>query len=242
MLITTGIGSLPFESASEAVAYSLLHDVPFLPEIPKDIDMFQLIEKGKAASLDIFKEKIKNLKVRTIKVQCTGPVSLMLYRGYKKEDAIKLVEDYLKNTLADLREFKKLIFLDEPGVAKYGPGAVAIWERIFKNFDAVRCVHDCGEGSLDFLLENDIVEVISYDASKYDVTSSPQNNSYRNRKVIAWGIQKYCDIKDFIDGDLITSPCGFMNFKLEDCYSFQSKISRIKLQLEARKPTLVNLL
>src|SRR3990167_7741499 len=99
MLITTGIGSLPFESASEAVAYSLLHDVPFLPEIPKDIDMFQLIEKGKAASLDIFKEKIKNLKVRTIKVQCTGPVSLMLYRGYKKEDAIKLVEDYLKNTL-----------------------------------------------------------------------------------------------------------------------------------------------
>ncbi|MFH1065606.1 MAG: hypothetical protein V1734_03835 [Nanoarchaeota archaeon] len=35
MAIVTQIGSLPYDSVEKAVAYSLKHDIPFLPELPK---------------------------------------------------------------------------------------------------------------------------------------------------------------------------------------------------------------
>ena len=44
--IVTQVGSLPYDDVDKAVEYSLLHDIPFLPELPKLGDaMLDYIEK-----------------------------------------------------------------------------------------------------------------------------------------------------------------------------------------------------
>ena len=49
------------------------------------------------------------------------------------------------------------------------------------------------------------LEILSFDASRYDITKYP---AYRNGKRIAWGVQSQEDVKDFRPGDLLTLPCG----------------------------------
>jgi hypothetical protein len=60
------------------------------------------------------------------------------------------------------------------------------------------------------------IEIISFDASKYDITKYP---GYRNRGKIAWGIKTKEDVKDFQEGDLLTLPCGMgpKFYSVDDC-------------------------
>ncbi len=220
--VITQIGSLPLEDVGEAVAYSLKHEIPFLPELPKRGDaMLEYIKQpGKLSCLKEFKKH----KFETVKIQCVGPVTLML-AGYKKDDAIERAYEHISRVVEGLEASEIILFLDEPALGHSGVNFAQIWEALFSSFNVVCGVHTCGNMDWDKLFDSGI-EVISFDASKYDLT---KYSKYRSGKKISWGMEKREDVKDFKEGDLLTLPCGMGSpmYKAEDCEKNLAKLQKI---------------
>lgn len=197
----TQLGSLPFRDVDRAIAYSLQHEIPFLPELIALGDaMLEYIKNpGQLSCLEKFKEH----EFETVKVQCIGPATL-ISAGYEENDALLRIYTHIEGILDNLRAQEIILFLDEPSLGYVGFDFERLWAPIFKSFAVIRGVHVCGNMQWDLLFNTDI-DIISFDASKYDITKYYKN---RKGKCIAWGIQKAEDIKDFQKGDLITPPCG----------------------------------
>jgi hypothetical protein len=220
--IITQIGSLPLEDVGVAVEYSLKHDIPFLPELPKRGDaMLEYIKHpGKMSCL----EELKKHTFETVKIQCVGPATLML-SGYKEDEAVQRACEHITAIMNGLDAKEVILFLDEPALGQSGVNFQQMWEALFATFDVVPGVHVCGNMDWD-LLFNSPVEIISFDASKFDLT---KYSKYRSGKRIAWGVDKKEDIKDFRKGDLITLPCGIGTplYKPEDCWEYFQKLQNI---------------
>jgi hypothetical protein len=210
--VITQIGSLPYTDVGEAVEYSLKHDIPFLPELPKRGDaMLEYIKQpGKLSCLEEFKKH----KFETVKVQCVGPATLML-SGYKEDEAVQRICEHITAIIDGLEASEIILFLDEPALGQCGANFRELWKALFSNFTVVPGVHVCGNMDWDLLFDSNL-GIISFDASKYDLT---KYSKYRSGKRIAWGVERLEDVKDFQEGDLITLPCGMGTpvCKEEDC-------------------------
>ena len=220
--IITQIGSLPYEDVGEAVEYSLKHDIPFLPELPKCGDaMLEYIKHpGRLSCLEEFKKH----KFEQVKIQCIGPATLML-SGYKKEEVIERIYEHVSAIMRGLQAKEVILFLDEPALGQSGANFRELWQALFASFTVVSGVHVCGNMDWDLMFASEL-QIISFDASKYDLT---KYSKYRSGKRIAWGVEKKEDIKDFQDGDLITLPCGMGSalYKKEDCQPDLEKLQSI---------------
>jgi len=197
----TQIGSLPYTNIDEAIKYSLKYPIPFLPELPKNGDsMMDYIKKpGKLSCLN----KFKTHKFATVKIQCIGPASL-ISSGYVENEAMDKITEHIFAITDELQADQIILFLDEPNLGNIGFEFKHLWKDIFGTFDVISGVHICGHMDWDKLFDSSI-KIISFDASLTDITLYPK---YRNKKNIAWGIQNLENVKDFQEGDLITSPCG----------------------------------
>ncbi|MCK5245706.1 hypothetical protein KAR02_02335, partial [Candidatus Bipolaricaulota bacterium] len=111
--MTTQIGSLPFSEVDQAVAYSLEHDIPFLPELTArgDAMMVYVKDPGKLSCLAAFKRN----RFETVKVQCVGPATL-LQSGYEEDDAISRIYRHIEAILDGLAAEEMILFLDEPAL------------------------------------------------------------------------------------------------------------------------------
>ncbi|MEA3226912.1 MAG: hypothetical protein U9Q07_13255 [Planctomycetota bacterium] len=220
--ITTQVGSLPHDDVDEAVEYSLRHDIPFLPELPKVGDaMMDYIENpGNMSCLETFKKKISGRK--TVKIQCVGPATLIL-GGYDQNDAFSRAYQHIDALINGLDVENIILFLDEPALGHAGFDYKQLWSPLFESFDVMFGVHVCGNMNWDELFGSEI-DIISFDASKFDITRYP---GYRNGKRIAWGVETAEDAKDFQDGDLLTPPCGMgpKFFNTDDCETVLSNLS-----------------
>jgi|TARA_Y100000034_G_scaffold32726_1_gene40147 hypothetical protein len=197
----TGIGSLPFVEVKTAIDYSLKHDIPFLPELPfKGEAMLDYIKNpGKLSCLEEFKKHQFNV----VKVQSIGPATLIL-SGYSEDEAISRIYDHVSKILDGLDAGEIILFLDEPALGQALFDFGGLWQAIFSSFDVTSGVHTCGNADWDRIFETDI-EILSFDASQYNPTLYPK---YRSGKRIAWGVKNLEDVKDFVEGDLITPLCG----------------------------------
>jgi hypothetical protein len=197
----TQMGSLPFDNVQQAVAYSLRHDIPFLPELPLlgDSMLDYIKQPGKLSCLAEF----KRCTFATVKVQCVGPATLTM-AGYGEDEAIQRIYNHIARIINGLAAEEVILFLDEPALGQAGFEYQSLWSALFSSFKVISGVHCCGNMDWDILFKSD-VEIISFDASSYDLTKYP---FYRNGKRIAWGIANASDIKDFSENDLITLPCG----------------------------------
>ena len=231
--IVTQIGSLPYEDADLAVAYSLRHDIPFLPELPKLGDaMLEYIKNpGRLSCLETFKRKVDGCE--TVKVQCIGPATLVL-SGYGEDDAVARAYEHISAVLDGLNVREIILFLDEPALGHAGFDYQKLWSPLFESFDATFGVHVCGNMNWDDLFRSEI-EIISFDASKYDITRYP---AYRNGKRIAWGVQSLENVRDFRDGDLLTLPCGMgpKFYTPDDCDASLKRLQEISGSLKVECP------
>lgn len=220
--IITQIGSLPYDDIGEAVEYSLKHDIPFLPELPKmgDAILDYIKNPGQLSCLDEFKKH----EYGTAKIQCVGPATLIM-SGYSQDDALARAYDHITGIMDGLKAQEIILFLDEPALGQAGFDYKDLWAALFNSFDVVPGVHVCGSMDWDKLFDSDI-EIISFDASQYPITKFPK---YRSGKRIAWGVNKKGDVKDFQQGDLLTLPCGMSPrlYKIEDCEKNLEKLVRI---------------
>lgn len=220
--IITQIGSLPYTDVGEAVAYSLKHDIPFLPELPKRGDaMLEYIKQpGRMSCLEEFKKH----QFETAKIQCIGPATLML-SGYKEDEAVQRICEHITALVDGLQAQEIILFLDEPALGQSGVNFRELWEALFASFNVVPGVHTCGNMDWDLMFDS-CLKIVSFDASKFDLTNYTK---YRSGKRIAWGVEKAENIKDFQEGDLITLPCGIGSpiFKPEDCEPSLQKLQNI---------------
>jgi len=230
--IVTQIGSLPYDDIDRAVEYSLRHDIPFLPELPKLGDaMLDYIERpGSLSCLERFKEKVNGCK--TVKIQCVGPATLIL-SGYDQDEAINRAYQHIDAIINGLNVGSVILFLDEPALGQVGFDFQKLWSPLFGSFDVTPGVHVCGNMNWDELFQSKI-DIISFDASKYDITKYP---GYRNGKRIAWGIETREDVKDFQKGDLLTLPCGMgpKFYSLEDCEVSLNNLLEISSEVSSEK-------
>jgi hypothetical protein len=199
--IVTQIGSLPLRDPAEAVAYSLRHDIPFLPELPLlgDAMLSYIKRPGELSCLSEFKKHTFDV----VKVQAIGPATVIL-SGYDPDEALIRVYRHVEAILDGLRAEEVILFLDEPALGQAGFDYEELWTHIFADFPVVRGVHVCGNMQWDLLFACDLLDIISFDASRYDISFYYP----RRGKRIAWGIRSPADIGDFRPGDLITPPCG----------------------------------
>ena len=197
----TQIGSLPFSDVERAIAYSLRHEIPFLPELTArgDAMLSYIKDPGNLSCLEAFKEH----RFDTVKVQCIGPATL-LQSGYSEDNAISRIYRHIEAILDDLQAEEILLFLDEPALGYTGVDFQRLWTPLFESFPVVRGVHVCGNMQWDLLFDAEI-DIISFDASKHDIT---RYYTQRNERRISWGIERVEDVADYRPGDLITPPCG----------------------------------
>lgn len=199
--ITTQIGSLPFDDVETAIAYSLEHDIPFLPELTAlgDAMMEYIKSPGALSCLDSFKKH----RFDIVKVQCIGPATL-IQSGFEEDDAVSRVYAHVEAIVDGLEADQIILFLDEPALGYVGFDYIRLWEPIFESFPCTRGIHTCGNMQWDALLKAPI-DIISFDATKYDITKYYED---RGDQRIAWGAALAEHIRDFRPGDLITPPCG----------------------------------
>lgn len=228
--IVTQIGSLPYDDVDRAVEYSLKHDIPFLPELPKlgDAMLEYIKDPGRLSCLETFKKKVKGREI--VKMQCVGPATLVL-SGYDPEDAVTRACQHIDALTNGLSVDEIILFLDEPALGQAGFDYKGLWAPLFASFDVTPGVHVCGNMNWDALFDSEL-EIISFDASQYDITKYP---GYRNGKRIAWGIKTRDDAKDFQDGDLLTLPCGMgpKLYSIDDCDVWLSTLLEISDTFES---------
>ncbi|MGY4706311.1 hypothetical protein ACVNPS_00950 [Candidatus Bipolaricaulota sp. J31] len=199
--VITQIGSLPMRDPVAAVEYSLRHDIPFLPELPLlgDAMLSYIKRPGELSCLPEFRKH----EFGTVKVQAIGPATLIL-SGYEPDEALLRVYRHVEAIMDGLRAEEVVLFLDEPALGQAGFDFEELWRPIFSDFPVIPGVHVCGNMQWDLLFKSEVIQIISFDASRYDITRYYP----RNGKRIAWGITDPSQIKDFRPGDLITPPCG----------------------------------
>ena len=228
--IVTQIGSLPYDDVEQAIDYSLRHDIPFLPELPKlgDAMLDYIKNPGQLSCLDTFKRRVKGCE--TVKIQCVGPATLLL-SGYSEDQAIARTCQHIDALINGLNVGSIILFLDEPALGQAGFDYKRLWSPLFESFDTTSGVHICGNMNWDELFNSDI-DIISFDASQYDITKYP---GYRNGKRIAWGIKNRDHVKDFQQGDLLTLPCGMgpKMYSTDDCELYLKKLWEISGSLSS---------
>jgi len=199
--ITTQIGSLPFDDVETAIAYSLKHDIPFLPELTAlgDAMMEYIKNPGALSCLGAFKKHCFDI----VKVQCIGPATL-IQSGFEEDDAVSSVYAHVEAIVEGLEADQIILFLDEPALGYVGFDYVRLWEPIFESFPCTRGIHTCGNMQWDQMFAAPI-DIISFDASMFDIKKYYDD---RQGKRIAWGITDVEQVTDYQPGDLITGPCG----------------------------------
>lgn len=196
----TQIGSLPLADPEEAVAYSLRHQIPFLPELPLRGDsMLSYIKNpGQLSTLRPFHRH----RFATVKVQAIGPATLIL-SGYGEDEALLRIYRHIEAILDGLVAEEVILFLDEPALGQAGFDFRRLWDTLFADLPVIRGAHVCGNMQWDLLFSSEI-DIVSFDASRYDITGYYP----RHGKRLAWGITDPIQVRDFQAGDLVTPPCG----------------------------------
>lgn len=256
-LTITQIGSLPYDNVREAVNYSLRHDIPFLPELPKKGEyMLEYIKNpGRLSCLNEFRNAVRGHSL--VKIQTVGPVTILSdsKNEYTEEQAINITKEHILRILDKLNVENIICFLDEPSLETAGfdyksmdmskkeyeslgiksVDYKALWRELHKrlipqiNQERLEFgVHTCGNFNWEKLFDLDFIKIVSFDASKY-AQKLVSSKTFRSGREIAWGVKNRSDVLSFRKGDFLTPPCGLGNLADErECESILENLVRIK--------------
>lgn len=262
----TQIGSLPYESVAKALEYSLKHDIPFLPELPKKGDLMTdyIRHPGKLSCLEEFARATNGYPL--VKVQGIGPATIVSATKKELEEtkAVQVASAHISTIVNALDARNIILFLDEPsletagydyakkGMSKeeyeamglisvqYRPAWESLVDDLKKNVDYSRIilgVHTCGNADWKSLGSLDFLDMISFDASRY-ANVFDAREFHARKKNVAWGIKDYNNISTYIKGDLITPPCGLANLESQECEQVLGMLKIAKIAVQKKEAEL----
>ena len=136
--------------------------------------------------------------------------------GYEEDDAIARIYSHIDAIITGLKAKETILFLDEPALGHAGFEYGHLWGAIFSSFNVTKGIHVCGNMDWDRMLTADI-DIISFDSSQFNITIYPKYKAFREKGgIVAWGISKLEDIRDYQKGDLITLPCSMGTKTIEE--------------------------
>lgn len=255
-LLTTMIGSLPFESIDEAVEYALMHDIPAVPELPKlDGNMFSCLKEGRMpAAYGKFCYAAARKGVKTVKIQGAGPVTLMIHDGMSENWAVDKSQRYIQSLLSCLT-FADTIYIcfDEPAIGipdsldrLYFNAIRRTMGGVFSSRSLIPMIHSCNDVSGRIGYFDDLhFKVVSFDATKYNVKYAggslrAEYTKFRdNGGVLCFGAVSIIDrfgVSQFSpfdarEGDMVSHSCGFGNLSIDDCYKGRRILQDVKAVL-----------
>lgn len=255
--VVTQIGSLPYDNIEKAIEYSMKHDIPFLPELPKlgDAMMEYIKNPGSLSCLEEFAKR----RFKRVKIQCVGPATLI--QAGHEESELWRPEAHIHKLFEKINAEEVILFLDEPFLGHASTNFSEWWQRLFeicdretikeiykKDMKVIKGVHTCYAMNWTTLFYNRDLDIISFDASKFGAAFISQGyEEFRARGGrIAWGIRKLEDIPlldgstAFRKGDLITAPCGLggmnldagKNYTEEDCENYLNMMRDVRDKLK----------
>jgi len=217
----TNVGILPYRDVNRAVCYSLKHEIPFFPELPRNGDTLKDYIAGKKPSC---LKRFKQNKYSTVKIQAFGPVTLM-QMGYSKEKAKYEIKKHLINILEGLDAKEVILFLNELSLKKVNSSCEKMWHSIFKEFNTINGVYVLNLKCIDDLLKTEI-DIVGFD-SKEGITCYKE----RNGKRIAWGAESEKEIFDWRKGDLLMLPFS-SKFKTKCCIKKLEELLKVSKTLQ----------
>lgn len=204
-----------------------------LYEFKKQLGEEQLVEQ--------FEKRLGDEGVyNTVKIQIVGPVTAIL-SGYKREHYFLQLFNHFSEVVSVLNDGGKKIeimaFADEPSLCTVDFDfnyrlLHREWIEFVKALGiSTTGIHSCGDITdsielrrFDALFDSEF-DIISVDASKYDITNYPAYRSCK-RKRMAWGVdfgknafgddlrfKSIGEVTEYLlqyarEGDLLTLPCG----------------------------------
>lgn len=163
----TQIGSLPLTSISEAIDYSFMHSIPFLPELPKKSNNEYMLEKinTKGIATELFIERAVVVNSKIIKLQFVGASTLKAYSNeFKIEKYLQILKEkteYFRSELPETTEI--LVSLDDP--APIDPSLLSQTISFLKDLNLKNIkygVHSCADTQWPVVLKSK-VDFISFD-------------------------------------------------------------------------------
>ena len=177
------------------------------------------------------RRQIRDLEVGLVSQQSHPELEVSLKLLLDDQDeAFSRAYEHIDAMLNGLDVENIILFLDEPALGHAGFDYQSLWSPLLESFEVISGVHVCGNMNWDELFASEI-EIISFDASQFDITKYP---GYRNGKRIAWGASVKEDVKDFQEGDLITLPCGIGTkfHSIDDCDKSLNNLLEISKQCQ----------
>ncbi len=223
-LLTTGVGSVPFLDLSEAIRYSFLHTIPFLPQMPKlgEDMILPLISHEKldknCPCLRAFQERLEKENKTFFKIQLASPDTVETYsKNFSFNFYQKKVDELLSIFTKISDEF--IFIFDAPLFSKNHKKTLLEVSRIKKKFSNILIgIHCCG------FKENfsDLKEL----SNKFDILSLPASQSFSFPKLI-YGIspKNQNQIKDLNTEKkkiIVSSECGLANYSRKMAWTFLS--------------------
>lgn len=241
--VTTGIGTLPFASVSDAIAYSFSHDVPFLPQLPvghpEELMLAAAMSPGPKPierGWVPFLEAVARHRPAFAKVQLTGPVTLERYAQFRDPGLLERKALHMVNALSTLG-VRPIVFIDEPGLGQSPLDALEALLAAIQETGALTGVHCCGATNWAALLNLAPLDVVSFDVAREGRNLAPFAGAFTSRGgTLAFGLDArsagHC-LAPFGPqaGLLLTTTCGLANSSLEEAASKRDTLQKMALSL-----------
>jgi methionine synthase II (cobalamin-independent) len=188
---TTGVGSLPFDSAEAAVAHVMTsYDVPFCPQLPRlEGDMISAWRSPPRA-WDAFVAALRRAPPahRVVKLQVTGPITLAC--AVDGADAFELADDVAALVAGQVRDLAALgldavLIVDEPSLRERD-GVERAWEPL-RAVAPCWGLHLCGPVPWPTVARAE-PDVLSFDLALGPPDAAVLDGLLARSSRIAWGI------------------------------------------------------
>lgn len=204
----TGIGSLPHDSVIKAVAYSLRHDLPFLPQMTGlgERMISQVLNKNelskKYQALQLFTEKILEKNISQFKIQLAGPETC----GTSELLIIEQINSFLE--FFDKYKLRPIIFIDEPVLTLKSDHLKKVFIEL-KNLGVNSGLHSCAQ------FEWEKIECLETTYISFDLNLIKQPEITSKIKIA--GFPPFITKEFNYSGEWISSSCGLASYTEKDC-------------------------
>ncbi|MEK6950374.1 MAG: hypothetical protein AABX13_01470 [Nanoarchaeota archaeon] len=231
-IYTTQAGTVPFTAIEQAISFSFLHDLPFVPYLARRGEhlLEQRCKEERAPwCLEAFIQEVNIRKPERISVHYLGPAAQVRLLRSSPEKAVGGCREFISCLQEKASGPEIYFFLDEPGLSDPSSLEVALVERTLQDLPVIGGVQVWGNANGKINWEKWLslgAEILGVYNVYNDIREA---SSYSRRKRICWQLMRGRKVVDLRDDDLIASSgLGGVTMTYEDCLVRWQQLQEVK--------------